>query len=168
MKCCCLWCSGWGMPIVFVLAPVGGPTSVRSWEASRNVGGAPVCGPIGEEGQLWRWEGPRRQRHPDRRSQSVVYISEQMAFIYILERWNSSLSLVSGSVHRWSFVNGCDYKLKSGQKSPTNICTGSKCCSIKINWLGNFICVSCDWFPFFKSLLLIVKIFNFSTSGFLR
>ena len=88
------------MPIVFVLAPVGGPTSVRSREASRGVGGAPVCGPIGAEGQLCWWEGPRRQRHPDRRSQSVVYISEQMAFIYILERWSSMLSFVSGSVHR--------------------------------------------------------------------
>lgn len=79
------------MPIVFVLAPVGGPTS-SGLHQSRPQTGRNVGGILRSADQLERrmvmWGGSCRQGHSDRRSPSVVYVPEQMAFIYILQKRN--------------------------------------------------------------------------------
>lgn len=116
----CLICTAWEMPIVFVLAQVGGPMSGRRLDSTEPLntalrlqpwrGRGLLCWPIGAE-RSRKGGGPRREGCPDRRTQCAVYMSEQMAFIYILQRWSSLEAFVSSFfviVRRQSFGNGSD------------------------------------------------------------
>lgn len=69
-----------GIPIVVVLAPVG------SLSACRTAAWAGIY-LLTNENRQHRWRGGSRpQRFPDGRSRGVVYMREQMVFIYILQK----------------------------------------------------------------------------------
>lgn len=102
------------MPIVFVLAPVGGATSSGRRENSRDVGRAFLSLGQWERGAVAAGAG-RGER--DARIGGDGHISEQMAFIYILQKWSSSVALASILFLFVRFVNGSDEAFEITQKA---------------------------------------------------